>query len=306
MLSQTAQPHSDGAQETIRLLQNELAETNREVLLLTVDLDRRVAERTAELAAAQEQLRQKNNELINRSAQLEAANKELETFSYSVSHDLRAPLRHISGYLQALREEAEPVLNESAHSFLAAITASTERMNALIEDLLTFSRMSRASMSESRVDMKQLLDEVLHEMTQETNGRNIRWHLEALPVVHGDRPLLRQVWLNLLSNAVKYTRPRDPAEITIGCREQPDAWEFYVRDNGVGFDMRYADKLFGVFQRLHTPEEFEGTGIGLANVRQIVRRHGGDTRAESQVDAGTTIYFTLPKSPAPAAGDASP
>ncbi len=295
MTTEVAQPSKRDLQETIRLLQNELAETNREVLLLTVELDKRVAERTAELARAQEQLRRKNAELLTRSAQLESANKELEAFSYSVSHDLRAPLRHISGYLQALSEEASD-LNDEARGFIRAISASTERMNALIEDLLAFSRMSRASMSKSQLDMRRVVEEVVGEMTEETRGRNIEWELLDLPVVSADASLLKQVWVNLLSNAVKYTRPRNPARITVGHHEHADQWEFYVRDNGVGFDMRYAGKLFGVFQRLHGPDEFEGTGIGLANVRQIIRRHGGETRAESQVNVGTTIYFTLPKS----------
>jgi light-regulated signal transduction histidine kinase (bacteriophytochrome) len=240
-------------------------------------------------------LRQNNAELLKRTDQLEAANKELEAFSYSVSHDLRAPLRHISGYLHALKEEAAPVLNDAARSFIAAISSSTEKMNALIEDLLAFSRMSRAAMSETQFDMGELVTEVIGEVTAETRGRNIQWDVQPLPAIRADRPLLRQVWINLLSNAVKYTRPRNRAEITIGCHEQANHWEFYVRDNGVGFDMRYSDKLFGVFQRLHGPEEFEGTGIGLANVRQIIRRHAGDTRAESEVGVGTTIFFTIPK-----------
>jgi light-regulated signal transduction histidine kinase (bacteriophytochrome) len=173
-------------------------------------------------------------------------------------------------------------------------------MNALIEDLLAFSRTTRATLTRDEVDVGQLVRDVIAEMVAETGGRNIQWEIKTLPVVNADLSLLKQVWVNLLSNAVKYTRPRNPAQIVIGCHELPGAWEFYVRDNGVGFDMRYADKLFGVFQRLHSPEDFEGTGIGLANVRQIVRRHGGETRAESQVDVGTTIYFSLPKAAAAA------
>jgi light-regulated signal transduction histidine kinase (bacteriophytochrome) len=295
MLTEIAETSANSPQDLIRLLQAELAETNREVMLMTVELDKRVAERTAELGAAQEQLRHRNAELLRRTTQLEAANKELETFSYSVSHDLRAPLRHINGYLQALQEEASGTMTQEARGFLEAISASAQRMNALIEDLLAFSRMSRASMSETRFEMTPLVEEVVAELAQETRGRNIQWEIPALPAVSADRPLLKQVWANLLSNAVKYTRPRDPAVITVGYREHPGQWEFFVRDNGVGFDMRYAGKLFGVFQRLHDPEEFEGTGIGLANVRQIIRRHGGETRAESQVERGTTVYFSIPK-----------
>ena len=293
MLNQAARNSADSPQDLIRLLQTELAETNREVLLLTVELDKRLAQRTAELAAAQEQLRQRNADLLTRSSQLEAANKELETFSYSVSHDLRAPLRHISGYLQALLEEAGPALNDAARGFLDAISASTQRMNALIEDLLTFSRTGRANLSESLVDTRQLVDEVIGEMAAETRGRNIEWDLQRLCNPRADRALLKQVWINLLSNAVKYSRPRNPAKITVGCRELHDRWEFFVRDNGVGFDMRYAEKLFGVFQRLHSPEEFEGTGIGLATVKRIVTRHGGTVSAHSVESAGATFYFTL-------------
>lgn len=295
MLTEIAEPSPNNPQDLIRLLQAELAETNREVMLMTVELDKRVAERTAELDDAQEQLRHRNAELLKRTAQLEAANRELETFSYSVSHDLRAPLRHINGYLQALQEEASDSITQEARGFLEAISTSTQRMNTLIEDLLAFSRMGRASMAQTRFEMTDLVEEVVAEMAQETRGRNIRWDIPALPAVSADRPLLKQVWANLLSNAVKYTRPRDPALIAIGCRDLPGQWEFFVRDNGVGFDMRYAGKLFGVFQRLHNPEEFEGTGVGLANVRQIVRRHGGETRAESQVNLGTTVFFSIPK-----------
>lgn len=298
MITQLLPPTPGSPQELIRLLQNELAETNREVLMLTVELDKRVEQRTAELAAAQHELREKNSELVERTAQLEAANKELEAFSYSVSHDLRAPLRHISGYVQALNDEAASALNDAARGFLAAISSSAVRMSALIDDLLAFSRMSRASLSETQFDMGQLVREVVAETSGDTKGRNIDWDLQPLPLVRADLALLKQVWINLLSNAVKYTRPRNPARITVGCQDLAGQWEFFVRDNGVGFDMRYADKLFGVFQRLHTPEEFEGTGIGLANVRQIIRRHGGQTRACSKVDEGTTVYFSLPKSSA--------
>lgn len=282
-------------QEIIRLLQNELAQTNREVMLLTVELDKRVQERTAELVDVQVELRQKNAELLKRTAQLEAANKELEAFSYSVSHDLRAPLRHINGYLQALSEDADHALSEDAKRYLTAISNSTRRMSSLIDDLLAFSRTSRAVPSEAPVDMTALVGDVVAEMSSETQGRHIQWDIKALPVVQADRSLIKQVWTNLLSNALKYSRPRDPAHIGVGYEDKGQHWEFYVSDNGVGFDMRYADKLFGVFQRLHTQEEFEGTGIGLANVRQIIRRHGGETRATSQPGVGTTLFFTLPK-----------
>jgi light-regulated signal transduction histidine kinase (bacteriophytochrome) len=294
MSTQIYQPRPGSPQETIRLLQQELTETNREVLLLTVELDKRVEARTAELCATQEELKMKNSELLRQTARLEAANNELEAFSYSVSHDLRAPLRHIQGYVDALQEEYAAVLGGAGRLYLEKVLDSITRMAKLINDLLAFSRMARAEMQQTRFSMGELVGETLQEMREDLQGRNIEWEIQPLPAIKGDQALLKQVWINLLSNAVKYTRPRDPAKIQIRCAEKAGEWEFCVRDNGVGFDMRYAGKLFGVFQRLHRADEFEGTGIGLVNVRQIIKRHGGRTWAESKVDEGTAIYFTLP------------
>jgi light-regulated signal transduction histidine kinase (bacteriophytochrome) len=280
-------------QEIIRLLQDELEQTNREVMLLTVELEKRVEQRTAELRAAQQQLQSKNSELVKQSAQLAATNKELEAFGYSVSHDLRAPLRHIKGYLDAVHDEAAR-LSEDARQCLGGISNAADRMAKLIEDLLEFSRNSRAEMRRIQFDMGGLVRQVIAEMARDTQGRNIEWDIQPLPRVTGDCPLLKQVWVNLLSNAVKYTRPRDPAKISVTCAEKSGEWEFCVRDNGVGFDMRYSERLFGVFQRLHDPNEFEGTGIGLANVRRIISRHGGRCWGEGKVGEGAAIYFTLP------------
>ncbi len=239
-------------------------------------------------------LQKLNAELEQRSHQLQATNKELEAFSYSVSHDLRAPLRHIDGFVDLLKKHATGLEAEDRH-FLEIISEAARQMGRLIDDLLVFSRMSRAELHRSRVDLNQVVDEAVRFLQPETIGRNILWTKNPLPNVEADPTMLRQVLVNLLSNAVKYTRPRDPARIEIGCaRESPDEVVVYVRDNGVGFDMQYVGKLFGVFQRLHRAEEFEGTGIGLANVRRIIHRHGGRVWAESKLNEGATFHFSLP------------
>ncbi len=254
-----------------------------------------------ELRTAEEQVRRLNDELEHRVAertmQLEVVNKELEAFSYSVSHDLRAPLRHIAGYVNLLEGSAGNHLTVESRRFLGVIADSARQMGQLIDDLLVFSRMGRGQLRREPVDLEALVTETLGMLAHDTAGRNIRWHRTSLPTVHGDRQMLRQVFVNLIANAIKYTRPRDPAEIEIGSGRGAEGEVIvHVRDNGVGFDMDYADKLFGVFQRLHSDEEFEGTGIGLANVRRIVARHGGRTWAEAKVNAGAAFYFSLPTS----------
>jgi hypothetical protein len=230
-----------------------------------------------------------------RTTQLEAANQELEAFSYSVSHDLRAPLRHISAYVQLLERSTESNLSAEDRGLLKRASESAARLRTLIDNLLEFARMSR-ELNRNRFRSHELVEEVRRELARDTEGRVIQWEVEELPEVVADRAMLKQVWTNLLSNALKYSRHRQPAVIQIGCRTKQIEFEFYVRDNGVGFDMQYAEKLFGVFQRLHPAEDFEGTGIGLANVRRIVIRHGGKTWAEAKADEGATFYFTLPRS----------
>jgi len=310
-------------------------ENKKEVELqhLSDDLEARIAERTADLAASQlaimsmmeeeiesrhametanrnlmqeitkrklaeEQIRILNMELeqrvAERTAQLDAANRELEAFSYSVSHDLRAPLRHVQGYVDMLGREAEGRLSEQGRHYMKTIGDASLEMGVLIDDLLAFSRMGRADMTETKVNLDTLVQDSLHVFEPATRGRNIVWKIPPLPAVQSDPAMLRLVLDNLLGNAVKFTRPRDPAHIEMGCAGTEDGRVIlFVRDNGVGFDPQYGHKLFGVFQRLHTTEQFEGTGIGLANVRRIITRHGGRTWAEGKINEGATFYFTL-------------
>lgn len=255
-----------------------LKQAEEKVRLLNVELEQRVNKRTAEL---------------------EAANLELEAFSYSVSHDLRAPLRHITGFVQLLSKEAGAKLSATSQHHLEVIDGATKKMACLIDDLLAFSRVGRVGMQTSAVDLEPLVREVVAEFAAETRHRQVAWQIGALPGVRADRALLRLVLLNLIGNAVKFTAPRATAVIEIGAQANGTATVF-VRDNGVGFDPQYAHKLFGVFQRLHSQAEFEGTGIGLANVQRIIHRHGGEVWAEGVLDAGATFFFSLPGEPKPA------
>jgi PAS domain S-box-containing protein len=233
--------------------------------------------------------------VAERTGQLKSVNEELESFSYSVSHDLRAPLRHIAGFAAMLQQRAGAALDAEASRHVSTIVEAAARMSRLVEDLLGFSRMGRAEMLQTRVDLNEVVRDVLHEVQLQASGRRINWTNHPLPSVAGDRAMLRLAFQNLVANAVKYTAPREVAEIEIGARPSVNGERVvYVRDNGVGFDMAYVDKLFGVFQRLHAAEQFEGTGIGLANVRRIVHRHGGRTWAEGAVDCGATFFISLP------------
>jgi light-regulated signal transduction histidine kinase (bacteriophytochrome) len=235
-----------------------------------------------------------NMDLEQRAADLLAANEDLEAFGHSVSHDLRMPLRHIHAYISMLEETAAAKLDAEEKRQFTVIRDAARRMGQLIDDLLAFSRIGRAEMKSARIDNEALVQQVIAEMQTDLKDRHIVWTIEPLPTVNGDLNLLRQVWANLLANAVKYTRPRPEAHIKVSGLTQEDEVIFSVSDNGVGFDPAYADRLFGVFQRLHTEKQFEGTGVGLANVRRIVQRHGGRTWADAKPNEGATFYFSFP------------
>lgn len=244
---------------------------------------------------AEKQIISLNQDLEKRAAALEAANKELDAFAYSVSHDLRAPLRHIDGFVELLQKRTGKALDEQSRHYVDTISAAAQKMALLIDDLLSFSRMGRQPISFKQVALAPLVRDIIQEFEPNIAGRNIAWCIGALPAVSGDASMLRIVLANLIANALKFTRPRQQAQIEIGSLAgQNSEVVFFVRDNGVGFDMRYSDKLFCVFQRLHRDDEFEGTGIGLASVRRIIARHGGRTWAQGQLDQGATFYFSLP------------
>jgi light-regulated signal transduction histidine kinase (bacteriophytochrome) len=261
----------------VALLTKKIADrhrTQRELMDLNEELDRRVKERTA---------------------QLDAANKELEAFSYSVAHDLRGPLQQLSGFVELLQKREAEFLHEEGARYLDHINKSVWGMSRLIDDLLDFSRAERVDLQKGMISLEELVNEVRQDLRHLTDGREIVWKVGVLPSVYADRAILRVAIVNLLCNAIKFSRGRTPAEIEIGAEVQDEAAVVFVRDNGVGFDMQQADKLFGVFQRLHLKHEFEGNGIGLANVQRIIRRHGGRTWAEGSVGSGATFWFSLPR-----------
>jgi light-regulated signal transduction histidine kinase (bacteriophytochrome) len=240
----------------------------------------------------------KAEEMAVLNEELRRSNGELAAFSYSVSHDLRAPFRHVTSYAELLRSRAADKLNGRERHYLDSIIEAASSAGRLVDGLLHFSQLGRTALARVEVDVGRLVEEVRHLLEPDLQGRNVRWTVHPLPNVNGDPTMLRLVVQNLLSNAIKYTRDRAEPEIEVGCRTTADGHEFYVRDNGRGFDMAYAGKLFGVFQRLHREEEFEGIGIGLANVRRIVERHGGRVWAEGRLDHGATFHFSLPRSAA--------
>jgi len=251
-----------------------------------------IARDITERQVAETEIRRLNEALRKKAHSL---GEDLESFSYSVSHDLRAPLRYMDGFLDLLDNHIGASLDEKGRHYLDTAVDSARQMGVLIDDLLRFSRTGRVDMRETKVDLTDLVRQAQQELAAGLRERKVVWTVAPLPEVAGDPALLRQVVVNLLGNAVKYTRTRAEAAIEIGCREEGEEWVVFVRDNGVGFDMRYAHKLFGVFQRLHSSDEFEGTGIGLAIVRRIVARHGGRTWAESVLGQGATFYFSLPR-----------
>lgn len=264
-------------------LEAEVVERKRvedEVRRLNAELEQRVAQRTAELVAI---------------------NQELESFTYSVSHDLRAPLRHVDGYAQILEEEFGPQMPAEAQKFTKKIRLGSQNMGRLVDDLLNLSHVGKTELTRRWVALDSLVEEVLSEIRLESGSRQIKWDVGKLPLAECDPGLVKQVFFNLLANAVKYTRPRAEARIEIGENKNNGDSVIFVRDNGVGFNMKYSSKLFGVFQRLHRSEEFEGTGVGLATVARIVRKHGGRIWAEAEVQKGATFYFTLGAATNPAA-----
>jgi light-regulated signal transduction histidine kinase (bacteriophytochrome) len=256
-------------------LTNEVRERKRaeeEVSKLNAELERRVVQRTG---------------------QLDAANKELEAFSYSVAHDLRAPLRHINGFSKILQDDYSAALDATAQHYLKSIQDGARNMGQLVDDLLKMGKIGRQELACRPTDLNSLVVGVLQDLQPEYEGRQIDWRIGELPSVDCDSGLIRQVFANLLSNAVKYTRPREKAVIEVGQVTMDEAPTFFIRDNGAGFDQKYVHKLFGVFQRLHSAEQFEGTGVGLATVQRIVQKHGGRIWAQAEVDKGATFFFAL-------------
>jgi len=306
----------------------ELIIANKELLFQNEEKEKRAAEliiannelvfqneekekRAAELIIANNELVFQNEEKEKRAAELiiadkeivfqteekekqEAANKELEAFSYSVSHDLRAPLRHIGGFVDLLIKNHSSQLDEEGLRYLNTISGSTHEMGNLIDALLAFSRLSRTELQRTKINSKNMVTRVIKTFSDELAGRNVKINISELPDAMGDEGLINQVWANLISNALKYSRNEEKAMIDIGGNIENDKTIFYIKDNGVGFDMKYADKLFGVFQRLHKARDFEGIGIGLANVNRIITRHGGKCWAESETGKGATFYFSVP------------
>jgi len=244
---------------------------------------------------AEQEIRELNTDLEKQAEQLQSSNKELEAFSYSVSHDLRAPLRAIDGYTRILVEDYTAILDEEGRRICGIISAEARRMGQLIDDLLAFSRLGRKEIFTSKIDMKDLVVSVLNDLIKEEDRPRLKLHIARLPSIRADASLIRQVWVNLLDNAIKFTSRKARALIEVGSKADKDEVIYYVRDTGAGFDMEYGNKLFGVFQRLHSENEFEGTGVGLAIVQRIIRRHGGHVWAEGEMDKGATFYFTLPR-----------
>lgn len=283
------------ALDSIILESGELRRVNVAVMNILEDLEeekRRSLDAQSALLNMLEDIEEERSKVERTRAVLEAVNRELEAFSYTVSHDLRAPLRAISGFSRAIVEDCSEALDEEGRRYLELIQDNVHRMGVLIDGLLAFSRIGRQGMNTSDIDMDAMVDEVFHEIMAQEPGRDVQFVHAPMPPLNGDALMFRQVLVNLLSNAVKFTRGRERAVIEVGYAADVEGGAYYVRDNGTGFDMQYADKLFGVFERLHLAEEFEGNGVGLALVERIIARHGGRVWATSVLGEGSTFFFT--------------
>lgn len=269
------------------LVSTEQMEVNGQPCALTIQYD------ITALKCAEREVRRLNEDLEQRQLALEAVNKELEAFSYSVAHDLRAPLRAIDGFSRILLEDHASEVSPEGQRYLDILRKNAQQMSHLIDDLLAFSRLSRQLLEKQPVVLSDLVRRVLAELRSTQENRRVEFSIAELPVCQGDPAMLKQVFVNLLTNALKFTRQREIARIEVGSQLIDGQQTYFVRDNGAGFDMQYADKLFGVFQRLHRTSDYEGTGVGLAIVQRIIHRHGGHVWAESAVDQGATFYFTL-------------
>jgi PAS domain S-box-containing protein len=295
---ETRRMRKDGQQIDVSLTASPVKDSSGQVVSVST-----IARDITDRRRAKEEIQKLNERLeervAERTAALEAANKELEAFTYSVSHDLRAPLRHIDGFSKLLVERHRAELSPDAQEYVVMIRDSALQMGMLIDDLLNLARVGRMQLSMQVTGLNSLVEEVRGVLNRENADRLIKWKVATLPFVECDPALMKQVFANLLSNAVKFSRPRKPAVIEVGVTDQDGARAVFVRDNGVGFSMKYAHKLFGVFQRLHRSEDFEGTGVGLAIVQRIIHKHGGRVWAQAELDKGATFYFTVGSSDDP-------